>query len=282
MHSDQSFSASPSPRQLHVSHTIQQNLNLPRSVIFFCFLQSCLATRRKLPEAASSQLWLTTRVSVLVHLACVVVSVALKCSRYSERLWQSIVALHENSRSPAFMFVTVSKGHVCAFALGLFSALSIAVIVVCLKSNTTVWVYSSTPNASTLIDARNALDPKSQMLNTHKVPHILHQSWVNRTVPKQYSAWRQSWVKNHRHWEFKLWTDEDNDALVQEYMPWFLTRYEEYDQPVMRADAVRYLYMHRCSKQHFCSSMHHIHINKSFGCKLRTCLGELICKVAQT
>jgi len=140
----------------------------------------------------------------------------------------------------------IGRPQVCAFALGLVSAVSIVVIIVCLKSNSTVWALGSISKASTLISTRDAADEDYQLLNgTNKIPHILHQSWVNSSVQKHYSAWRQSWVKNHRHWEFKLWTDADNDVLVRQYMPWFLARYEEYDEPVMRADAVRYLYMHR-------------------------------------
>ena len=142
--------------------------------------------------------------------------------------------------------MSIGKPQVCAFGLGLVSAVSIVVIIVCLKNNSTVWALGSSSKTSTLIGTRDAADEDYQLLNgTNKIPHILHQSWVNSSVPKHYSAWRQSWVKNHRHWEFKLWTDADNDALVRQYMPWFLARYEEYDEPVMRADAVRYLYMHK-------------------------------------
>ncbi len=160
----------------------------------------------------------------------------------------------------------LGRAQVCSFALGLVTALSVAVAVFCLKSNSTVWTLSSTSSDAMLISTRDALDQSSQLLNTSKIPHIMHQSWVNRTVPKHYSSWRQSWVKNHRHWEFKLWTDEDNDALVKDYMPWFLSRYEEYDAPVMRADAVRYLYMHRCTHLliafHWCclSQVHMLHV----------------------
>ena len=138
----------------------------------------------------------------------------------------------------------LGKSQLCAYVLGVLSALTVVVIVVCLRSNSAVWAYKG-GIASAIIASRDALDIAEQRANVSGIPHILHQSWVNGSVPKHYSAWRQSWVSNHKHWEIKLWTDEDNDALIQRYMPWFMSRYEEYAEPVMKADSVRYLYMHR-------------------------------------
>ena len=43
----------------------------------------------------------------------------------------------------------------------------------------------------------------------------------------------------------RLWTDEDNRALVQHHYPWFLATYDAMSRNVSRADAARYLYMHR-------------------------------------
>lgn len=136
------------------------------------------------------------------------------------------------------------RSQVCSFFLGVVSALSAAVAIYCLKSNSNVWPsnFSRAPASGTFLSAFTDTDPP---LNSSEIPHILHQSWINKTVPKHYVHWRQSWVRNHKHWEFKLWTDDDNDALVEQYAPWFLSRYRQFEQPVMRADSVRYLYMYR-------------------------------------
>ena len=47
------------------------------------------------------------------------------------------------------------------------------------------------------------------------IPHIIHQ-----TAPADKSKWKQdwyicqeSWKKNFPDWEYKLWTDEDNDNI---------------------------------------------------------------------
>ena len=42
----------------------------------------------------------------------------------------------------------------------------------------------------------------------------------------------------------RLWTDEDNRKLVLDHYPWFLDTYDALPKPVMKADSVRYLYMH--------------------------------------
>ena len=150
--------------------------------------------------------------------------------------------MHDPQSNPSFMFV--GRAQIYAFALGSLSALTVSVVVFVLQGNNDVW-KNSVP-ISTIITSRDAVDYAGQQANASRIPNVVHQSWINTSVPEHFSSWRQSWVKNHRLWEFKLWTDEDNDALVKRYAPWFLSRYEEYSEPVMRADAVRYLYMYRC------------------------------------
>ncbi|KAK9834869.1 hypothetical protein WJX81_004897 [Elliptochloris bilobata] len=78
----------------------------------------------------------------------------------------------------------------------------------------------------------------------HQIPHIFHQSWKDEDVPEKYAQWRASWIELHPGWEFKLWTDEDNEALVTEQYPWFKDTYDSFAKPVMKADASRVLYLH--------------------------------------
>lgn len=140
--------------------------------------------------------------------------------------------------------MTFSRSQVCSFLLGVVSALSAAVAIFCLKSSSSLWP-SNFSHASASSTFHSAMNETYFPPNSSKIPHILHQSWVNKTIPQQYLDWRQSWVRNHKHWEFRLWTDDDNDALIEQYAPWFLSRYRQFEQPVMRADSVRYLYMYR-------------------------------------
>ena len=75
------------------------------------------------------------------------------------------------------------------------------------------------------------------------MPKIIHQSWKDDSVPRQYEAWQESWQLNHPDWEYKLWTDAENRALIRDDYPWFLDIYDSLPQAIMRADVVRYFYM---------------------------------------
>ncbi|KAK9817793.1 hypothetical protein WJX72_002243 [[Myrmecia] bisecta] len=46
-------------------------------------------------------------------------------------------------------------------------------------------------------------------------------------------------------WQYFLWTDQDNRQLVKQFYPWFLEVYDGFPKGIMRADAARYLYMHK-------------------------------------
>lgn len=139
----------------------------------------------------------------------------------------------------------VGKSQVFSFALGLATAASIVVAYVCLQ-DTSLWAsaFKSHP-ANSAFHWSEQQHQRGGTGNVTEIPRILHQSWINESVPQRFSAWRTSWVNNHQDWDFRLWTDKDNDALVQEHFPWFLSRYESYEEPVMRADSVRYMYMYR-------------------------------------
>lgn len=55
----------------------------------------------------------------------------------------------------------------------------------------------------------------------------------------------RSWQDHNPDWEYRLWTDEDLDRLVAEHYPDFLDIFRAYRNPVQRADAGRYLALHR-------------------------------------
>ena len=68
------------------------------------------------------------------------------------------------------------------------------------------------------------------------------------TFPLQYNTNNcrsHTWKALHPRWQYRLWTDEDNRGLVARHYPWFLPTYDALPRGIMRADAVRYLYMHR-------------------------------------
>ena len=76
------------------------------------------------------------------------------------------------------------------------------------------------------------------------IPKLLHQSWINSTLPAKFEEWSHSCREANPDWEWVLWTDEDNMKLVEKYAPWFASTYEALHSEIYRADTARNIYMH--------------------------------------
>ena len=73
-----------------------------------------------------------------------------------------------------------------------------------------------------------------------RIPRIIHQTWKTAELPADLAALQATWQALHPHWQYRLWTDSDNRALIAEHEPWFLPIYDGYQQPICRVDAARY------------------------------------------
>ncbi|MEU6651938.1 glycosyltransferase [Streptomyces sp. NPDC046900] len=73
-----------------------------------------------------------------------------------------------------------------------------------------------------------------------QIPTLIHQTWKDTDVPPKWRKWADSWRLHHPDWGYRLWTDADNRAFLQEHYPWFLPVYDGYPEAIMRADAIRY------------------------------------------
>lgn len=52
------------------------------------------------------------------------------------------------------------------------------------------------------------------------IPRIIHQIWLNTSLPEQYRAWREKLVGLHPGWEVRLWSEEtlpDFDRVMNRY-----------------------------------------------------------------
>jgi GT2 family glycosyltransferase len=78
------------------------------------------------------------------------------------------------------------------------------------------------------------------MRTQQKIPALIHQTWKDADVPAHWKDWADSWRRHHPGWGYRLWTDADNRAFLQEHYPWFLPVYDGYADSIMRADAIRY------------------------------------------
>ena len=72
------------------------------------------------------------------------------------------------------------------------------------------------------------------------IEKIIHQTWKTEEIPEKFAAWVDSVRRENPDFEYRLWTDEDNETLIAEQYPWFLETYHAYEHPVERADAARY------------------------------------------
>jgi mannosyltransferase OCH1-like enzyme len=73
------------------------------------------------------------------------------------------------------------------------------------------------------------------------IPRIIHQTTRRVTPEEARLAHRLQTMLPH--WEYRLWNDEDNEALVRERFPQFLTSFQSIKRGVVKADIARYMYM---------------------------------------
>ena len=77
------------------------------------------------------------------------------------------------------------------------------------------------------------------------IPRILHQTWKTGDVPPRLREFHDSWRKHHPSWELRLWTDADNESLIAEHLPEFVTYFRTATPAILRVDLVRLAYLHR-------------------------------------
>ena len=77
-----------------------------------------------------------------------------------------------------------------------------------------------------------------------KIPKRIHQTWKGTKIPHQFARWVKTWIQHHPDWEYWLWTDESARKLISERHPSLLSTFDEYDLPVKKADALRYVVLY--------------------------------------
>ncbi len=77
------------------------------------------------------------------------------------------------------------------------------------------------------------------------IPRVLHQTWRVAQIPRPLRAYHDSWRHHHPHWEFRLWTDADNESLVADHYPDYLAYYRNVLPPILKVDFARLAYLHR-------------------------------------
>lgn len=73
-----------------------------------------------------------------------------------------------------------------------------------------------------------------------KSRRIIFQTWKDKEIPKKWAPSVLSIFNKLPGWEYRLFTDEDNDNLVKEYFPHFYNKYQKFPYVIQRVDAMRY------------------------------------------
>ncbi|KAF2659074.1 glycosyltransferase family 32 protein [Lophiostoma macrostomum CBS 122681] len=76
------------------------------------------------------------------------------------------------------------------------------------------------------------------------IPKIIHQTYINESVPEHWKGPQQSCLDLHPDYEYKLWTDKKSREFIAAEYPWFLETFDGYPYPIQRADAIRYFVLH--------------------------------------
>ncbi len=77
------------------------------------------------------------------------------------------------------------------------------------------------------------------------IPRILHQTWKTNVVPDRFVEFQQSWRRHHPAWEYRLWSDAENQDLIEQEYPQFAEFYRRLPYPILRVEFVKLAYLHR-------------------------------------
>lgn len=76
-------------------------------------------------------------------------------------------------------------------------------------------------------------------------PKIIHQSYKTTEITDPlWLECQKSWLHHNPTYEYKFWTDNDNEQLIKDKDPDFLNDYLSYNHFIKQADAARYYYMY--------------------------------------
>ena len=76
------------------------------------------------------------------------------------------------------------------------------------------------------------------------MPKRIHQTWKTAEVPAVWAPYQASWIAMHPEWQYDLWTDAANRALIAERYAWFLPVYDAFPRDIQRVDAAKYFILY--------------------------------------
>lgn len=77
------------------------------------------------------------------------------------------------------------------------------------------------------------------------IPPIIHQTWKDERIPDHLAGYAASWGRFSPSWKRILWTDRMLLEFVEVNYPELLELYCSYEKGICRADAARYMLLHK-------------------------------------
>ncbi len=91
-------------------------------------------------------------------------------------------------------------------------------------------------------NATNELDRPLQTIVQH-IPHIVHQTWKSAELPERIAPLVETWRSLNPGWEWRLWTDADNEALAASVEPRLRECLEACPYVIQKIDIFRWIYL---------------------------------------
>ncbi|KIX10598.1 uncharacterized protein Z518_01682 [Rhinocladiella mackenziei CBS 650.93] len=147
-------------------------------------------------------------------------------------------------------------------SLVIFLLITVIIVTLLLHSVSTLLSLLIEDASADAIHRSELPAPNSTLLETRPqlIPKIIHQTYINESIPTQWVPAQKSCIDLHPDYEYILWTDQkSHDFIAQEY-PWFLSTFVGYKHNIQRADAIRYFVL---------SHYGGVYIDLDDGCKRR-------------
>jgi hypothetical protein len=77
-------------------------------------------------------------------------------------------------------------------------------------------------------------------------PRLIHQTWKTEDLSgiREFDLCSESWKRHHPGYEYRFWTDRDNQAFVESEFGSYHDTWSSFDKNIKRLDALRYMWMH--------------------------------------
>ena len=144
----------------------------------------------------------------------------------------------------------------------IFLIINVVVIAFLVRSVFTLLTLLTETGDADAITRGEIPAPHSPLIETRpqSIPKIIHQTYINETIPERWAEPVQQCLEMHEDYEYKvrvasdrwcvtaarltggtqLWTDASSRKFIATEYPWFIDTYDNYPYPIQRADAIRY------------------------------------------